>query len=725
VAATASAAAGTIVQQSPTSGTSTVSGSNSFTDTLNVTGNTGPVTFLTTAGTGGLNVDPGTGDVTTTGPLAAGSYNVSGTDADGSADTGSWTYSLVVGTITQQNPTSGATTASGSNAFTDTLNVTGNNGAVTFTTTSGSSGLNVDADTGDVTTTGPLTAGSYSVAGTDSDGNGDSGNWSYTLTVTGAISQTSPTSGTTSTNSSSAFQPGTIATSGNVGPVTFVTTVANSGLNVSGSGVISTTGTLAPGPYAVSGTDSDTNGDTGTWSYTLTVTAPATSPSSIVQTSLTSGSTTTPDSSTFVPPALAVENNQGAVTFTVTTSNPGLSVTPSGIISVVGSLPAGTYTVSGTDRDTSGDTGTWKYTLTVTDTFATVTFEANLGKGDMAPEKQDQPSPLTINTFTRTHYTFTDWNTSPKGTGTDYANGVMYTFTSDLTLYAQWKLGKVPTREVTFMANGGKGSMAVEYHNTATALSPVRFTRDGYTFVDWNTKAKGSGTTYGAGATYSFKDSLTLFAQWKKIPKKPAAPRYTVTFNANGGHGAMASQTAKSATALDQVAFTRADYTFEHWNTKANGSGNDYANRAVFSFAANVTLYAQWHRNKVVVPPAIHASGTIGPFAHKSKTITPTIESQVKELAAKVKADHDTKISLVGYGDALSKADQLNESLWAANFTLSQNRANAVAASLRRALTALGVTSYNIKAVGNGSTFSGKSKASASHPYGDVTAELT
>ena len=82
--------------------------------------------------------------------------------------------------------------------------------------------------------------------------------------------------------------------------------------------------------------------------------------------------------------------------------------------------------------------------------------------------------------------------------------------------------------------------------------------------------------------------NVTLYAQWT------ALPNHTVTFNANGGTGTMSNQVANVPTALTLNAFTRAGYTFSGWNTAANGSGTAYANGATYSFAADVTLYAQW-----------------------------------------------------------------------------------------------------------------------------------
>src|ERR1017187_1525886 len=98
------------------------------------------------------------------------------------------------------------------------------------------------------------------------------------------IVQGAPTSGTVRVSGSAAFTATLEATSGNVGAVTYVTNVTSPGLTVLGNGDVSTTGTLAAGPYTVSGTDSDLSGDTGSWAYTLTVSA-----NTIVQGAPTSG----------------------------------------------------------------------------------------------------------------------------------------------------------------------------------------------------------------------------------------------------------------------------------------------------------------------------------------------------------------------------------------------------------------------------------------------------
>ncbi|MBU6264428.1 MAG: hypothetical protein KGM39_06615, partial [Actinomycetales bacterium] len=39
----------------------------------------------------------------------------------------------------------------------------------------------------------------------------------------------------------------------------------------------------------------------------------------------------------------------------------------------------------------------------------------------------------------------------------------------------------------------------------------------GFNFNNWNTAANGSGTSYANGATYSFVDTMTVFAQWSAV----------------------------------------------------------------------------------------------------------------------------------------------------------------------------------------------------------------
>ncbi|MGB5016168.1 MAG: InlB B-repeat-containing protein, partial [Candidatus Nanopelagicales bacterium] len=227
---------------------------------------------------------------------------------------------------------------------------------------------------------------------------------------------------------------------------------------------------------------------------------------------------------------------------------------------------------------TGGSTGlthTGNGTISITANTATVTYSGNGSTGGSAPTDPSSPygvgssvTVLSAGSLTRTNYTFDHWNTAANDSGTSYAPGATFTIAADTTLYAQWTQ---VTHTVTFDPNGGSGSPTVQSANAPTPLNANTFTRAGYTFDHWNTAANDSGTSYADGATFPFTADATLYAQWS------ALPTYTVTFDNNGGSGSMANQVANVPTALDANTFTRAGYTFDHWNTAANDSGTNYA----------------------------------------------------------------------------------------------------------------------------------------------------
>ena len=127
---------------------------------------------------------------------------------------------------------------------------------------------------------------------------------------------------------------------------------------------------------------------------------------------------------------------------------------------------------------------------------------------------EGQSTKLKTNTFTKTGYYFTSWNTKADGSGSSYSDGAYATFYSNTTLYAQWQKYADPV--ITFDKNDGSGTtvtQTVPYGESAT-LNANSFTRRGYTFSGWNTKTDGSGTAYGDWASISPSSNMTLYAQW-------------------------------------------------------------------------------------------------------------------------------------------------------------------------------------------------------------------
>ncbi len=80
-----------------------------------------------------------------------------------------------------------------------------------------------------------------------------------------------------------------------------------------------------------------------------------------------------------------------------------------------------------------------------------------------------------------------------------------------------------------------------------------------------------------------------------------SAPAYAVTYQANGGTGAVPTDSASpyagnsTVTVLGNTGgLVRTGYSFANWNTAANGSGIPYNPGATFTITAPVTLHAQW-----------------------------------------------------------------------------------------------------------------------------------
>jgi len=86
---------------------------------------------------------------------------------------------------------------------------------------------------------------------------------------------------------------------------------------------------------------------------------------------------------------------------------------------------------------------------------------------------------------------------------------------------------------------------------------------------------------------------------------------------ADDATGSMSAQSEITTSSLTTNAFDRPGYIFTGWNTSEDGTGTRYANAASYSFAADLTLHAQWS-------PAPPSSGG-GDSGTQSPAPTPTL----------------------------------------------------------------------------------------------------
>ena len=95
----------------------------------------------------------------------------------------------------------------------------------------------------------------------------------------------------------------------------------------------------------------------------------------------------------------------------------------------------------------------------------------------------------------------------------------------------------------------------------------------------------------------------------------------SVTFNANGGTGTMASITGSTAT-LPANGFSLSGYVFNGWNTSPDGSGTAYSVGQTITVSSDLTLYAIWIRQYTVGFNANGGTGTVASIVTTGTTAT-------------------------------------------------------------------------------------------------------
>ena len=187
-----------------------------------------------------------------------------------------------------------------------------------------------------------------------------------------------------------------------------------------------------------------------------------------------------------------------------------------------------------------------------------------------------------------------------------YRAGKTYTGTLTAANIAGSTGQAVTTGGVSYDPNGGDGAMTPTIGESGTGVTAAdnAFTRTGYTFAGWNTAKDGTGTAHQPGdALVLTKSDVVLYAQWRPII-------YKVRFDGNGATSGMMSDltaTYDEKKTLHANRYARPGMAFAGWNTKADGSGAMYRNKAEVTNLASsqddvVVLYAQWEDAMTVMP---------------------------------------------------------------------------------------------------------------------------
>ena len=308
-----------------------------------------------------------------------------------------------------------------------------------------------------------------------------------------------------------------------------------------------------------------------------------------------------------------------------------------------GATPQKTVTVN------KGTRGNLSYTANWNANNYYVTYDANGGTGTMDTDTAtyNENYVTKANQFIKTGYEFIGWTTNADGSGSNWISWIgkpwKWTYTKNITLYAQWK---AKTYTITYEPNGGVGD---KYKQTVTydtyfKTAKNRFTRTGYTFTGFS-DLNGHIGSYAKINKKSFLENNALKHPWNFSKVDSECQFYNYTDKVwetycliywegpyNVDYGCSPSNFTMSANWKANNYTVKLDYkkdvsslyektivttydkaygelpqpvlpgwTFKGWNTKADGTGTTVTNNTVYKIAGNSTLYAQWQYNPVSV----------------------------------------------------------------------------------------------------------------------------
>ena len=377
------------------------------------------------------------------------------------------------------------------------------------------------------------------------------------------------------------------------------------------------------------------------------------------------------------------------------------------------------YTVTGA-KSTDVTVYRKKYTLTITgdDGVENVSGIGNFRYGSTASVSYKLKSGYK---FVKSTGTTSDGNQNGSWTGLAGKEGTIQD-TWSMTCNRNIKIStELINYSISYNLNGGSMSGRASYNvNTATFTLPTP-SKTGYTFTGW-TGSNGSTPQTSVSINKGSTGNKSYTANWK-------ANAYTVTYNPNKGSGSMSPDAVTYGTAYKtkKNTFTRAGYTFNGWNERADGTGTGWslsssgvyeANKTwTWSYTNNITLYAQWTPNNYTYNiKYVSSSGK----QLSSDTVTGTFDT-IKTITPPAKTGYTTPAAQTVKFDSTS-AKTITFTYQLINYTVSYDVNGGNALSGQR-------TSYNIESSvytlpvpsRTGHTFNGWTGSNGATPQKGVT----
>lgn len=168
-----------------------------------------------------------------------------------------------------------------------------------------------------------------------------------------------------------------------------------------------------------------------------------------------------------------------------------------------------------------------------------VSYDANTGDGSMSPSSINYGSSFTPskNSFTKRGYQFIGWNEKANGSGVSWnpSSSKQYTYTNNITLYAQWAPIEYTIKyDLKDGATDKPTTITVKYDEANVSIIKSKDVhKDKYDFKGWTTNPNGTPDGYtwsqwggDSGATWCFingeygivNNTLNLYAIWEPSP---------------------------------------------------------------------------------------------------------------------------------------------------------------------------------------------------------------
>lgn len=196
-------------------------------------------------------------------------------------------------------------------------------------------------------------------------------------------------------------------------------------------------------------------------------------------------------------------------------------------------------------------------------------------------------------------YKFSGWAEDPNAITAKYAPGGTYRKNQDITLYAVWT--KV-TYTVTYLSNVSKpiNGLPVEDGGIEPGTNyriwnkPVP-TGEGYTFLEWNTEADGSGVKYNPGDIINVNKNWVLYGIWN-------IEEYKLTYEKNIDQSVEympenEMHQYNTTFAISSSLPKTIGYGLAGWSTTPTGKVTNEIGSLYTMPARNITLYAVWDPN--------------------------------------------------------------------------------------------------------------------------------